>query len=54
MPGAEVSFEQPKRSVKASYIEVNDKTKDFYAEGRGRQARGLYADRMANGCTRRS
>jgi lipopolysaccharide assembly outer membrane protein LptD (OstA) len=31
--GGQVSFEQPKRGVKASYIEVNDKTKDFYAEG---------------------
>lgn len=32
-PGEKVKFEQPKRSVVASYIEVNDKTKDFYAEG---------------------
>lgn len=33
LPGAQVVFDQNKRGVKASYIEINDKTKDFYAEG---------------------
>ncbi|MEZ5338311.1 MAG: LptA/OstA family protein [bacterium] len=32
-PGRQVGFEQPKRGVKAAYIEINDQTKDFYAEG---------------------
>lgn len=32
-PGGVVGFVQPKRSVKAAYIEINDATKDFYAEG---------------------
>jgi lipopolysaccharide export system protein LptA len=32
-PGGQVGFVQPKRSVKAAYIEINDATKDFYAEG---------------------
>jgi lipopolysaccharide export system protein LptA len=27
-----VKFEQPSRSITADYIEINDKTKDFYAE----------------------
>lgn len=34
VPGRDVVFSQPSRSVTASYIEVNDKTKDFAAEGR--------------------
>ncbi|MCB1221906.1 MAG: hypothetical protein H7A35_11145 [Planctomycetales bacterium] len=32
-PGKQVNFDQPKRGVKAAYIEINDDTKDFYAEG---------------------
>ena len=32
-PGNQVKFDQPKRNVTASYIEINDETKDFYAEG---------------------
>jgi len=35
LPGKEVSFVQPTRSIKANYVEVNDQTKDFYAEGNG-------------------
>ncbi len=31
--GGTVKFQQPKREVKAAYIEINDETKDFYAEG---------------------
>jgi len=33
LPGTEVVLEQPKRGVRAAYMEVNDTTKDFYAEG---------------------
>lgn len=33
LPGEKVSFEQPKRTIKAAYMEVNDNTKDYYAEG---------------------
>lgn len=33
LPEMTVVFSQPKRSVTANYIEINDKTKDFYAEG---------------------
>lgn len=33
LPNKEVSFVQPTRSIKANYIEINDETKDFYAEG---------------------
>jgi len=33
LPSNEVSFVQPTRSIKANYVEVNDETKDFYAEG---------------------
>ena len=29
----QVKFEQPKREITAAYIEINDDTKDFYAEG---------------------
>ena len=32
-PGNQVGFVQPKRNIKAAYIEINDTTKDFYAEG---------------------
>jgi len=35
LPGNEVSFVQPTRNINANYIEVNDQTKDFYAEGNG-------------------
>lgn len=32
-PNSLVTFEQPTRSITAPYIEVNDNTKDFFAEG---------------------
>ncbi|MCH7472924.1 hypothetical protein IIA79_08240, partial [bacterium] len=41
-PGGEVVFEQPTRSVRGAYIEVNDKTKDFYCEGTP-QSKASYA-----------
>ena len=43
-PGGEVVFMQPKRSVKAGYIEVNDLTKDFHAESDGSQVVYSQAD----------
>jgi lipopolysaccharide export system protein LptA len=40
VPGGEVLFKQQTRDVRAAYAEVNDETKDFYAEGaEGRQVR---------------
>jgi hypothetical protein len=44
--GENVLFTQPNRSVTAKYIEINDKTKDFYAEGTA-EAPALYS--QANG-----
>ncbi|GEM_PF-2240684 len=37
--GGEVAFVQPTRSVRANYIEVNDETKDFFAESAGTPVR---------------
>ncbi|MCC7478983.1 hypothetical protein IT575_11075 [bacterium] len=36
-PGKTVEFLQAKRNIKGTYIEVNDKTKDFYVEGDSNQ-----------------
>ncbi len=46
-PGRTVDFIQEKRNIKGTYIEVNDKTKDFYVEGDDVQ-RAVYSQQEGN------